>query len=121
MPDDPKKEREVLIPEVLPPDQGPFGSGFRRPENKGRRAERAFAPIVAGALIDAIDFVTMGPVGLLMGFVAGFWIGRVYRLPFRHRALIALAAGWYCFLPFRRFIPLATLVGAYVQFREGRD
>jgi hypothetical protein len=115
--DAPKKEREVLIPEVLPPERGPFGSGPRPSESKTRRAQRAFGPIVAGAILDAVDFMTMGPAGLILGFIAGFWIGSIFDLPLRQRLLLAILSAWYGLLPIPRFIPIATLIGAYVQFR----
>lgn len=111
--DEPKKDREVLIPEVLPPEPGEPG----RRESSARRAERAFGPIVAGAIIDAIDFALVGPAGLVIGFLAGFWIGSIYGFSFMKRVAIGILAGWYCMIPFTRFIPLATLVGAYAQFR----
>lgn len=114
-----EKETEVLIPEVLPPEPGMGES--RRTSSRARRAERAFGPIVAGAIIDAIDFVTWGFTGLVLGGIAAFWICSIYRLPWWQRVLWALAAAYYCAVPFTRFIPLGMLIGAYVQFRESKD
>ena len=115
----PEEKSDVLIPEVLPPD--PTGQGFRPPRSKARRAERAFGPIVAGAIIDAIDFVTWGFAGLIIGGLAAFWICSIYRLPWWQRLLWSLGAAYYCAVPFTRFLPLGMLIGAYVQFRESKD
>ena len=87
-----------------------------------RRLNRAFGPIVAGMVIDVVDFATFGPIGFILGLpvggFAGYWMGRCLGLSRRSSFFCALAAGVYCTLPFTELIPLATLVGAYVRFRE---
>jgi hypothetical protein len=83
-----------------------------------KRAERAFGPIVGGAILDFMDLATFGPVGLIIGAAVGYWIMSIYRLPKWHRIIGAFLAGWYCMLPFTRFVPLATLVGAYVRYQD---
>ena len=87
-----------------------------------RRLNRTFGPILAGLVIDSVDLVTFGPlkrfIGLPAGALAGYWMGSIFRLPQRQRLLCALAAGIYCMIPGLEFIPLATIVGAYVRFRE---
>ncbi|HNR93062.1 MAG TPA: hypothetical protein PKK36_00465 [Kiritimatiellia bacterium] len=85
-----------------------------------RRAERAFGPVLAGVLLDCVDFATMGPFAFIIGIIVGFWIFSIYRLPLQHRIIGALLAGAYCMMPFTRFLPLATLVGAWVRFRESK-
>ena len=115
------KEPEILIPEVLPPEQGGPESWSRPRPSTAKRAERAFGPIVAGAIIDAIDFVVWGFAGLVIGGAAAFWICSVYKLPWWQRLLWSVAAAYYCAIPFTRFIPLGMLIGAYVQFREGKS
>jgi hypothetical protein len=110
-------ERQVLEPEVLPPEK----RAFPRPKaGKSRRAVRVVGPLLAGVMIDAIDFLTMGLPGLAIGALATLWICSAYRLPLYRRLLYAMAAGLYCALPFRRVVPVATLIGAYIQF-SGRD
>lgn len=111
------QEREVLEPEVLPPEHKQRGRGNAGADTM-RRAQRAFGPILAGAFLDFIDLATMGTPGLLIGAAAGYYIATVYELPLRTRLLLAIAAGYYCMLPFTRFLPLATLMGAYVRFRK---
>ena len=73
-------------------------------------------------VIDLVDFATFGPVGLVAGLpiggLAGYWMARALELPPRTRWWCALAAGIYCTIPFTEFIPLATLVAAYAQFRN---
>jgi hypothetical protein len=110
--------KEILEPEVLPP-QG-VGEDPRRPSpGTAKRAQRAFGPILAGVFLDFMDLATLGPLGFLMGAGAGFWLGSVFDLPLSRRVLIALASGWYCMMPGTRLVPLATLLGAYIRFREG--
>lgn len=106
------RDPEVHIPEVLPPEP-PAG------ERTSERAQRAFGPIIGGAIIDAVDFMTWGVPGLVLGAAAAFWVCSIFKLPWWQRVAWALAAGYYCAVPFTRFIPLATLIGAYAQFREG--
>ncbi|MBI5865224.1 MAG: hypothetical protein HZB38_12085 [Planctomycetes bacterium] len=88
-----------------------------------RRANRAFGPIVAGLIIDALDLVTFGPVGLIVGLpiggLAGFWMGRCLNLKPAACWLCAVLAGVYCMMPFTELLPLATIVGAYARFMEG--
>ena len=111
-------DKEVLVPEVLPPERGPHDES--PPRSTRDRATRIFGPIIAGVIIDAIDFVTWGIPGLLIGFGVMFWICSEFKLPLWQRLAWSFGAAWYCAVPFTRFIPLGTLIGAYVQFREAR-
>lgn len=90
-----------------------------------RRLHRSFGPIAAGLLIDSVDLVTFGPLKRLVGFpagaLAGFWMASIFRLPMKQRLLCALAAGVYCFIPGLEFIPVATLIGAFVRFRQSDE
>ncbi len=95
-----------------------FSPETARPSS-ARRFFRAFGPILAGAVIDAADLATLGAVGFIVGTAAGYVIAAAYGLNWKWRIGIALLAGYYCMIPFTRFIPLATLVGAYVRFRQG--
>jgi hypothetical protein len=92
----------------------------------GRRLNRAFGPIVAGIIIDLVDLATYGPIGYVLGLpvggLAGYWMGRCLGLERKACLFCALAAGVYCTIPYTETIPLATLVGAYARFREsGRE
>jgi hypothetical protein len=111
---EPKKEPEVLIPEVLPPERGSYETP-RRPPPRASRVQRFLGPILVGALIDVIDFVTFGPAGFIIGGLAAFWaLGRI-GVRFPSRFFLALAAGCYCWLP-TRHLPVATMVGALSPF-----
>lgn len=87
-----------------------------------RRANRAFGPILAGLIIDLVDFATFGPLGLVLGFpvggLAGYWMGRALGFDRRAALWCALAAGVYCTLPGTEILPLATILGACARFRE---
>lgn len=84
------------------------------------RLRRALGPILPGMILDSLDLVTFGPVGLLVGIIigslAGYWLSTEYRLSPAKRLLGALAAGFYCMLPFTSFLPIGTLIGAYFRF-----
>lgn len=83
------------------------------------RYNYAFGPVGAGLIIDAIDFVTFGPVGLALGIpigaAAGYWLARSLRLETNSSLLCALIAGIYCTIPGTELLPLGTLVGALVR------
>jgi len=87
-----------------------------------QRMNRAFGPILAGLIIDLVDFATFGPVGLVLGLpvggFAGYWMGRALGLGTRATLWCALAAGVYCTIPGTELIPLATIIGACVRFRQ---
>lgn len=88
----------------------------------GRRANRVFGPIAAGVIIDLVDFATFGPVGLVLGLpvggLAGYWMGKALGLSRRGSMWCAIGAGIYCTIPGTEFIPLATIVGACARFQE---
>jgi hypothetical protein len=89
---------------------------------KADRLNRALSPVVAGMIIDSIDLVTFGPVGLVLGVplggLAGYWLGNSLGLEKDKRLLCAMAAGVYCTIPGTELLPLATLVGAYARYRQ---
>ncbi|VGO19990.1 hypothetical protein [Pontiella sulfatireligans] len=88
----------------------------------GRRINRAFGPIAAGLIIDLIDFTSFGPIGLVLGLplggLVGYWMGRSLGLGRKGSLWCALAAGLYCMAPATEFIPLAMIMGACVRFSE---
>lgn len=97
---------------VIEPDPAPIG----------KRLNRAFGPIMAGMIIDVLDLATFGPIGYVLGLpvggAAGYWLGRCLGLSRKASLFCALAAGIYCTVPFTGILPLGTLVGAYVRFRD---
>ena len=94
----------------------------QNPSKKWTRYNHAFGPVAAGLIIDAVDFVTFGPVGLALGFpvgaAAGYWLARSLRLETNPSLLCALIAGVYCTIPGTELLPLATLVGALVRLED---
>lgn len=88
----------------------------------GRRANRAFGPVVAGLILDLVDLATFGPIGFFVGIpvglAAGYWLGSCLGLERRHCVLCAMAAALYCTMPGTEFLPLGTLVGAFARFWE---
>jgi hypothetical protein len=89
---------------------------------KVKRLNRAFGPVIAGLIIDAIDIATFGPLGLYLGLpiggLAGYWMGRTLGLSRTASLWCALAAGVYMTIPMTEFLPLATIAGAYARYLE---
>ena len=79
-----------------------------------RRQIRGFLPILGAVIIDGMDLVTMGPVGIGMGMFVGGLLS--WAVAYRHgltfwQSLIAGTAGaLYCALPFTEALPIATLL-----------
>ena len=94
----------------------------QNPSKKWTRYNHAFGPVAAGLIIDAVDFVTFGPIGLALGFpigaAAGYWLARSLRLETNPSLLCALIAGVYCTIPGTELLPLGTLVGALVRLED---
>lgn len=94
----------------------------QRSAPKLSRYNYAFGPVVAGLIIDAVDFVTFGPIGLVLGFpigaAAGYWLARSLRLESTASMFCALIAGVYCTIPGTELLPLGTLVGALVRLDD---
>ena len=92
------------------------------PADTARRLNRAFGPVVAGLILDLVDFATFGPLGFFLGIpvglAAGYWLGTCLGLERKHSVWIAMAAAIYCTMPGTEFIPLGTLVGAFARFWE---
>lgn len=118
-----------MNPILQPDERNP--ETFALPEDAGHehaplqgdfftRLKRALGPILPGMILDSLDLVTFGPVGLMVGIIvgslAGYWLSTEYRLSPTKRLLGALAAGFYCMLPFTSFLPIGTLIGAYFRF-----
>jgi len=99
-------EREEEVARVLAPEPAPA-------------SRRRIPPVVLGMILDAVDFVTLGPLGLYGGFVLGglaaFWAGRQAGLERRGAWLAALAGAVYAATPATELIPLGTLIGLGVQ------
>lgn len=87
------------------------------PSNRGR-----VPPVIAGMIVDAVDFATMGPIGLAGGFVLGAiaagWAARDVGLRGRAVAWVALAGAIYAATPATELVPLGTLIGLVIQLRR---
>ena len=86
------------------------------------RINHAIGPVAAGMIIDGLDVLTLGPLGLLLGIpvgiIAGYWLGR--SLGFSKSACLtcAAAAAVYCTVPMTEVLPLGTLAGALGRFQK---
>ncbi len=118
MDDEPQKDvraEPIEVPE----------SAWEPPARRPAAAQRVFGPIVAGLIIDLIDLATFGPIGIILGLALGggvaWYICSLYGLPLKQKLLWSLAAGVYCTIPFTEFIPVGTLVGAFIRYRELKE
>ena len=83
---------------------------------------RAMGPVLAGFIIDVLDFATFGSaglyLGLLLGCPAGWYLARSFGLDHRRSLYFALVCGVYCTIPVTSPVPLATLLGVWLRARQ---
>ena len=74
-----------------------------------------YGTVIAGGLLDAVDFTTLGVLGVKLGFpvgcVCGWWLSRELGYPKRLRLGIAVGCGLYCMFPPTTYLPVAFLLG----------
>ena len=74
---------------------------------------RTFGPMAAGLVIDGLDLMTYGPIGLytglIVGGIAGYLLAPMLGFSERGRWLCALMTGVYCTVPMTGFIPAAAI------------
>lgn len=122
-------DKEILIPEVLPPESG--GTRSRPPWRdtappQGRVNERSrfdrvadfFGPILSGLILDASHIHPMRLPGFFLGLFLGYWFARSCNLRARHRFFIALASAFIGIYGLHRFMPIATIAGAWFATRN---
>ena len=94
--------------------QGPRSSPRGRSALLGRMLSRPYGMILAGAMLDAVDFTTFGPlaiVGFPIGCLCGLWLAGQLGYPKRLRLAIAAGCGLYCMFPPTTLLPVATVLG----------
>ena len=88
-------------------------------ETASRKA--LLSPILAGVLLDLLDFATYGPIvlwaGAVVGGLAGYLLAWAMGFARRWPAAVVVA-GAYCMLPFTAFVPLATAAGLVLDWRQ---
>jgi hypothetical protein len=111
------RKPEILEPEVLPP------------ETNDRRLPPGDAPgrltwIFIGMTLDLLDLVSLGPVGLKIGFpigaLAGYALFSLLQLPPKRRLLYSIAAGIYCAVPATAPLPLGTLLALLMKLPRNK-
>lgn len=100
--------------------QGPIE--IHQPESSPPPSTRTYSrrnAVLAGLILDGVDLMTAGPIGLYGGFVfgaaAGWWAAREFGLGRRGRVWMALAGAVYAATPATELLPLGTLAGALVR------
>lgn len=125
MPDD--GEKEILIPEVLPPEgsEPRFGRRTRSappppPEGASKmdRIANVLSPVFTGLMLDVFSLSLSRLPGLIFCVPFGFWFGRVCGMRLKHCFLAAILAGYYGMLTIPRFTPVATLIGVFFAIRN---
>lgn len=102
-----KKEQQQIDHEVSRP-------------SLGDRIFAAFGPLTAGILIDALDVLTFGPIGMylgpLLGALLGWWLALKLNLGVVGQCVLLAVTAIYCALPGSELMPLATAVIALARF-----
>lgn len=102
--------------QIRDPKDSPEGA------NLLQRLHYSFGPILAGILLDFLDFVTFGPIGIYAGLFVGagigWWIGSLYGFTQRQKVLLAVVSGLYMMIPSTEFVPMATIVGGLARWME---
>jgi hypothetical protein len=77
--------------------------------------------VLIGLLLDMLDFLTRGTLGirfgLPLGFAAALVLFTLAGIPLRRRILYSIAAGTYCLIPGTERFPLGTALGALLRLR----
>lgn len=88
-----------------------------------RRMDFALAPLSAGIILDLLDAVTFGPIGLCLGgavgATAGWWLARKEGLDAHLRLAVAAVSAAYMTLPFTEVIPAALILLLVTRFFTG--
>ena len=126
-----KNDKEILIPEVLPPERAesreqqpwsqPPPRAKTRAQNPMDRATNFLGPVFSGVVLDLFHIERLGEWGLIFGAMLGFWFGRVCGLRLKHCLLIALLSGYYGMLGVGRFLPVATIAGIFFALKNHTD
>ena len=84
------------------------------------RLHYALGPVAGAVILDLADFATFGPLGLVIGWLAGaavgWWISSLYGYSIRYRCIWAGLAAFYCTIPFTAIFPLATAISVIARF-----
>jgi hypothetical protein len=132
MPD--RDEKEILIPEVLPPDSGeprqrpPWNRPPPPPRQKSRprrpldRIANVLGPVVSGMILDAFHIEPIkSKFGIVLGAILGFWFARVCNLRLKQCFIIAVISGYYTTLGIGKFLPIATVAGIFFALKNHTD
>ena len=83
----------------------------------------ALSPLGAGIVLDLLDAATFGPIGIgcgvLVGGLAGWYLGKFEGLDPNLRFALALCAAAYMTVPFTEAIPAATVLLFLARFFAG--
>ena len=75
--------------------------------------------VFAGGFLDDVDLVTLGPVGLSVGLLAGgavgWWLAPSLGFSKKRKWLGAVMSGLYCMMPLTSVLPLAAVGAGLAQ------
>ena len=87
------------------------------------RLRFALAPLGTGILLDLLDALTFGPIGLclggLVGATAGWWLAKQEGLDSDLRLAAATVSAAYMTLPFTEVVPAAMILMLVTRFFAG--
>jgi hypothetical protein len=88
-----------------------------------RRLLFALSPLGAGIILDLLDAATFGPIGIgcgvLVGGLAGWYLGKLEGLAPNLRFAVAVCSAAYMTIPFTEAIPAATMLLFLARFFAG--
>lgn len=116
-----ERDREVVEPEILPPESG--GKQGRKTADTvaSVRWARIGRAVLAGLILDMADLFTRMPLiphGAVLGALVGWYICRTQEIPAQQRVWWMAGAALYCAVPLTEFYPLATLILLYRALRQ---
>ncbi len=78
--------------------------------------KRVVGPMLAALIVDAVDLLTFGPVGVATGFLVGgtvgYWLAPELGFSAKQRWTCAIMTGIYCTLPLTGLVPVAMIAAA---------
>ena len=90
-----------------------------------RRLSYALGPVGVGMVLDLLDLMTFGPIGIfaggIVGFVAGWCLSQFESMDPSLRIAVAICSAVYMTLPFTAAIPAATMLILLIRYFRGPE
>ncbi|MCB1045319.1 MAG: hypothetical protein KDC35_20425 [Acidobacteria bacterium] len=71
-------------------------------------------PILVGMVVDMLDLATLGPLGVMWGWLIGgvgtYVVATLNKVPPKPKLFWSVVVGLYCSIPGTSFLPVATVM-----------